>query len=130
MRKVWNRWGRVVRITFAATLLAVQVATGTAAATVEPVRNPTVQTAAVQKLANEPMLLSAGGTVVTEKVNVMGDFIADLVTALGAIVTLFGLVSFAKSFIAHDPGDRPRSLEFIVGGLIFAFAPQIIKMLI
>ena len=72
----------------------------------------------------------ATGTGVSEvdsMFNNFSSFISGIVTAVGGLITLFGIVRFAISFQSHDPSQRSQGLLFIVSGILIAVAPQIVK---
>lgn len=124
MKQFKKRCGKILRVTVAAGLLAFTLVIGAAAAT------PENMAASVQNMAAGAMVLSADSNVVTDKVNIMGDLLSSIVTAVGSMVVLFGIIMLGKSFFNHDPGSRPQAVEAIIGGLVFALAPLIVKLLV
>lgn len=86
-------------------------------------------TAAVLFLT-QAMPAYAAGTGVSEVDKMFGNFnsfVGGIVTAVGGLILLFGLVRFGMSFQSHDPSQRSQGILFILSGIIIALAPQIVK---
>lgn len=70
---------------------------------------------------------STGVSEVDKMFNNFNGFVGGIVTAVGGLILLFGLVRFGMSFQSHDPSQRSQGILFILSGIIIALAPQIVK---
>lgn len=66
---------------------------------------------------------------VTGPINKIKDLVLDIVTAIGAIVLIWGIFDFASGYQHHDSSQQTQSMKKIVAGLIMAAAGKIIPML-
>lgn len=62
-------------------------------------------------------------------INNLSNFIFDIVTAVGGIMVVFGIVQFGMALKSHDPSQKANSIFTIVGGLIIAFAKTILNII-
>ena len=62
-------------------------------------------------------------------INNLSNFIFDIVTAVGGIMVVFGIVQFGMALKSHDPSQKASSIFTIVGGLIIAFAKTILNII-
>jgi len=84
--------------------------------------------AAVLLFNSMPVYASSTGVGEVDKMfGNFSTFISGIVTAVGGIILLLGLVMFGMSFQSHDPSQRSQGLLFILSGIIIALAPQIVK---
>lgn len=58
--------------------------------------------------------------------NAFVEFVKAVVTCVGVVILLFGVVQFGASFQSHDPSQRTQGVFTFVGGLMIAFAPMIL----
>lgn len=56
--------------------------------------------------------------------------VEDIVTAVGMIMALFGVVQFGLSFQSHDPSQKAQGIMCFLGGVIIAIAPSLVNYLI
>ena len=62
-------------------------------------------------------------------VNNLSDFIFSLVKAVGMIMIGFGVVQVGLSLKGHDPSQRANGILTVAGGIIIAFAKEIVTMI-
>lgn len=85
-------------------------------------------TAAVFLSSHMPASAASTGVSEVDKMfNNFDSFLSGIVTAVGGLILLFGLVRFGMSFQSHDPSQRSQGILFILSGIIIALAPQIVK---
>lgn len=75
------------------------------------------------------MLSTAFASDPTAIVNSLSDFIFGLVKAIGIILLLFGIVQLGLGLKSHDPSQRANSFLTIAGGLVVAFAKEILQLI-
>ena len=68
-------------------------------------------------------------TAVNEMFDNLWMVLSIIVSAIGAAVTLFGLVQLGTSFAAHDPSQRITGALTIAGGIVIILAPWFVKMI-
>lgn len=56
--------------------------------------------------------------------------VEDIVTAVGMIMALFGVVQFGLSFQSHDPSQKAQGIMCFLGGVIIAIAPSLVSYLL
>lgn len=66
--------------------------------------------------ANDPLTI----------VNNLSDFIFSIIKALGVIVLGWGIVQVGMSIQSHDASQRTRGFLCLFGGLLIAFAKEIL----
>ena len=52
-----------------------------------------------------------------------------LTRAIGTIILIFGIVQIGMSYQSHDPSQRTNGVFTLVGGVIIAFAKEIIGLI-
>ena len=62
-------------------------------------------------------------------VNNLSDFIFSLVKAVGMIMIGFGVVQVGLSLKGHDPSQRANGILTVAGGIIIAFAKEIVTII-
>ena len=62
-------------------------------------------------------------------INNLSNFIFDIVTAVGGIMVVFGIVQFGLAMKSHDPAQKANSVFTVVGGLIIAGAETILNII-
>ncbi|NLJ94032.1 MAG: glutamyl-tRNA amidotransferase [Clostridiaceae bacterium] len=65
----------------------------------------------------------------TEGITNLYNLLAGLITVVGAIVVLYGIVQVGMSISSQDHTQRTNGLFFLAGGLLIAFAPAILKII-
>ena len=68
---------------------------------------------------------SAGGDPLTI-VNNLSDFIFSIIKAVGVIVLAWGIVQVGMSIQSHDASQRTQGFLCLFGGLMIAFAKEIL----
>jgi len=66
----------------------------------------------------------------TEAVGKLKDWIFNILTAVGAIVTGFGVLQLAMSFFSHDASQRSNAMLSIVGGIILIAVKPIVGLFV
>ena len=59
----------------------------------------------------------------------LSDFFFAIVKAVGVIILLWGLLQVGMSVQSHDASQRTQGLLCLVGGLIIAFAKEILVLI-
>lgn len=62
-------------------------------------------------------------------VNNLSDFIFGLIKAIGMIMLGFGIVQMGLSLKSHDASQRANGLLTLAGGIIIAFAKEILTLI-
>ena len=62
-------------------------------------------------------------------INNLSNFIFTLTRAIGSIILIFGIVQIGMSYQSHDPSQRTNGVFTLVGGVIIAFAKEIIGLI-
>ena len=65
-----------------------------------------------------------------EVVNNLSDFIFSLIRAIGIILLGFGIVQVGMSLKSHDPSQRANGFLTLAGGIIIAFAKEILDLML
>ncbi|MDR1616006.1 MAG: glutamyl-tRNA amidotransferase [Syntrophomonadaceae bacterium] len=63
-------------------------------------------------------------------VNNLSEFIFGLIRAVGLILLGFGVVQLGLSLKSHDPSQRANGLLTLAGGIVIAFAKEIMEIII
>ena len=63
-------------------------------------------------------------------VNNLSDFIWSFIRVIGLILLGFGVVQLGLSFKSHDPSQRANGFLTLGGGIIIAFAKEIVNLII
>ena len=69
---------------------------------------------------------AAGGSDPLAIVNNLSDFIFSIIKALGIIILGWGIVQVGMSFQSHDASQRTQGFLCLFGGLMIAFAKEIL----
>ncbi len=64
-----------------------------------------------------------------ESINSLSDFLFSAIKAIGVIILLFGVVQIGLSIKSHDAGQRATGFLTLLGGVIIAFAKDILDMI-
>ena len=70
---------------------------------------------------------SSGATDPIAVVNNLSDFMFSLVRAVGMIMIGLGIVQVGLSLKGHDPSQRANGILTVAGGIIIAFAKEIMN---
>lgn len=62
-------------------------------------------------------------------INNLEGFIASLVKTIGVIILIFGIVQVGMSLKSHDPSQRASGIMTVAGGVVIAFAPEIVSLI-
>ena len=73
--------------------------------------------------------LAAGGSDPLTIVNNLSDFIFSIIKALGIIILGWGIVQVGMSFQSHDASQRTQGFLCLFGGLMIAFAKEILSVI-
>ena len=63
-------------------------------------------------------------------INNLKDFMYQIIGAIGAILLLWGIVQIGMANKSHDPSQRANGFMTLAGGVIIAFAKQILEMIL
>ena len=69
---------------------------------------------------------AAGGSDPLAIVNNLSEFIFSIIKALGIIILGWGIVQVGMSFQSHDASQRTQGFLCLFGGLMIAFAKEIL----
>ena len=84
--------------------------------------------AAVLCLCCATPAMAAGGDPL-DIVNNLSDFIFSIIKALGVILLGFGIVQIGMSLKSHDASQRATGFMTFFGGLLIAFAKEILDLI-
>ena len=84
--------------------------------------------AAVLCLCCTTSALAAGGDPL-DIVNNLSDFIFSIIKALGVIILGWGIVQVGMIIQSHDASQRTQGLMCLFGGLLIAFAKEILNLI-
>lgn len=73
---------------------------------------------------------TADKSVLTNSLSKLQGIVEDIVTAVGVIMALFGVVQFGLSFQSHDPSQKAQGIMCFLGGVIIAIAPNLVTYLL
>lgn len=62
-------------------------------------------------------------------INNLSSFIFSLTRVIGTIILVYGVIQIGLSFQTHDPSQKSNGIFTLVGGLIIAFAKEIIGLI-
>lgn len=62
-------------------------------------------------------------------VNNLSSFVFSLIRAIGVILLGWGVVQVGLSFQSHDPSQRSQGFLTLAGGLVIAFAKEILALI-
>lgn len=71
----------------------------------------------------------ATGGVPLTIVNNLSDFIFSVIKAIGIIILGWGIVQVGMSIQSHDASQRTQGLLCLFGGLLIAFAKEILTLI-
>ena len=74
-------------------------------------------------------VMAATGDPITVMEN-LSDFIFSLIRAIGIILLGFGIVQVGMSLKSHDPSQRANGFLTLAGGIIIAFAKEILNLIL
>ena len=74
-------------------------------------------------------VMAATGDPITVVEN-LSDFIFSLIRAIGIILLGFGIVQVGMSLKSHDPSQRANGFLTLAGGIIIAFAKEILDLML
>ena len=63
-------------------------------------------------------------------INNLKDFMYQIIGAIGAILLLWGIVQIGMAIKSHDPSQRASGFMTLAGGVIIAFAKQILELIL
>ena len=63
-------------------------------------------------------------------INNLKNFMYQIIGAIGAILLLWGIVQVGMAIKSHDPSQRANGFMTLVGGVIIAFAKQILELIL
>jgi len=72
-------------------------------------------------------VFAAGDPV--QAVNNLSDFLFKVIKAIGLIILAFGIVQLGLSIKSHDPSQRANGFLTVAGGVIIAFAKEILDLI-
>lgn len=67
--------------------------------------------------------------MVTAKFEVLKNIVAAIISAIGVIVTLWGIFELGSAMQAQEGGAQVQAFKRIGGGLVMAIAPQLLTLL-
>lgn len=62
-------------------------------------------------------------------INNLKDFMFQIISAIGVILLLWGIVQVGMAIKSHDPSQRANGFMTLAGGVIIAFAKQILELI-
>ena len=62
-------------------------------------------------------------------INNLSDFMFSMIRAIGIILLGFGIVQIGLSLKSHDPSQRANGFMTLAGGVIIAFAKEILNLI-
>lgn len=63
-------------------------------------------------------------------INNLKNFMYQIIGAIGAILLLWGIVQIGMAIKSHDPSQRANGFMTLAGGVIIAFAKQILELIL
>lgn len=81
------------------------------------------------------VLLNRAGTVFgatddpLSVINNLKNFMFQIISAIGVILLLWGIVQIGMAIKSHDPSQRANGFMTLAGGVIIAFAKQILELI-
>ena len=72
-------------------------------------------------------VFAAGDPV--QAVNNLSDFLFKVIKAIGLIILAFGIVQLGLSIKSHDPSQRANGFLTVAGGVVIAFAKEILDLI-
>lgn len=65
-----------------------------------------------------------------QSISKLSDFVFGAIKAIGFILLGFGVVQIGLSLKSHDPGQRANGFMTFFGGIVIAFAKDILDMIL
>ena len=65
-----------------------------------------------------------------QAVNNLSDFVFKVIKAIGLIILAMGIVQLGLSLKSHDPSQRANGFLTVAGGIVIAFAKEILDLII
>lgn len=65
-----------------------------------------------------------------QSINRLSEFVFAAIKAIGIILLGFGIVQIGLSLKSHDPGQRAQGIMAFFGGVMIAFAKEILDLII
>ena len=62
-------------------------------------------------------------------INNLKNFMFQIISAIGIILLLWGIVQVGMAIKSHDPSQRANGFMTLAGGIIIAFAKQILELI-
>lgn len=62
-------------------------------------------------------------------INNLKDFMFQIISSIGIILLLWGIVQVGMAIKSHDPSQRANGFMTLAGGIIIAFAKQILELI-
>ena len=72
---------------------------------------------------------AVGGTSPLTTINNLSDFVFSAIRAIGIILLGWGVVQIGMSLQSHDPSQRTNGFLTFFGGLVIAFAKEILTLI-
>lgn len=63
-------------------------------------------------------------------INNLKNFMFQIISAIGVILLLWGIVQIGMAIKSHDPSQRANGFMTLAGGVIIAFAKQILELIL
>lgn len=63
-------------------------------------------------------------------INNLKNFMYQIIGAIGVILLLWGIVQIGMAIKSHDPSQRANGFMTLAGGIIIAFAKQILELIL
>lgn len=63
-------------------------------------------------------------------INNLKNFMFQIISAIGIILLLWGVVQVGMAIKSHDPSQRANGFMTLAGGIIIAFAKQILELIL
>jgi hypothetical protein len=64
-----------------------------------------------------------------QAVNNLSDFVFKVIKAIGLIILALGIVQLGLSLKSHDPSQRANGFLTVAGGVVVAFAEEILGLI-
>ena len=62
-------------------------------------------------------------------INNLKDFMFQIISSIGVILLLWGIVQVGMAIKSHEPSQRANGFMTLAGGIIIAFAKQILELI-
>lgn len=81
-------------------------------------------------LMTQPVFATSGANVITSGMQNLTDLVKAFVSAVGVIITLWGVFEWGNAMQANDGMMQSAAFKRIGGGLVMVLAPQLLPLLI